>query len=387
MQEFLLAQEVLFLVFDGFIPFNLLYDVVEKITSLPRYTFDNTIYQSARAMFQLFEYRRVYMGRIGQKPLQDSPAIRQVEIMSLASCVTELSLDRDCREDRDRIYGLLAFAWVDLGIVPDYEIPLYAVYNQFASRSLGAGDLHLLHFSGERPGDQSELRSFAPRHLTKEDSKDVPYSLNFPQLGFCAATELNVNVRVLSDDSVSILGVKIDSVYRVRESLEYMQPESITRWLAHSRKPPTYPDHAYLLPEPYNFKPGTPWAEALLNWIDRNKDDDAPRHLSPYIFRRRVFQTSQGYLGIGPYWMEKHDQVVMFAGGKTPFIIRKIKTGSHRTKDAWLHMGDCFLLGWMYGGYYGASVRNFSHPRSDGSETVLRDSEVGSLVEEWFTMV
>jgi hypothetical protein len=64
---------------------------------------------------------------------------------------------------------------------------------------------------------------------------------------------------------------------------------------------------------------------------------------------RRIFQTDQGYLGLGPAWMEPGDQVVMFDGCVSPFILRRFvddnQDGGTKPPEKWKLVGDYYLLG------------------------------------------
>lgn len=51
-----------------------------------------------------------------------------------------------------------------------------------------------------------------------------------------------------------------------------------------------------------------------------------------------------------------HDQVVIFDGGTTPFILRKVVSKDEDTEERWQLAGNCFLLGWMEGNYFGHAV-------------------------------
>jgi hypothetical protein len=75
-----------------------------------------------------------------------------------------------------------------------------------------------------------------------------------------------------------------------------------------------------------------------------------------YLDNRFIFQTHQGYIGIGPPWMELSDQVVIFDGGATPFILRKVSTKDGDSSDMWQLVGDCYLVGWMDGNFFGHTV-------------------------------
>ena len=57
---------------------------------------------------------------------------------------------------------------------------------------------------------------------------------------------------------------------------------------------------------------------------------------------RKLFSTSNGYIGIGNITLEPGDLVCVFLGGRTPFIIRPVG-------EKYEFVGDCYLHGIMQG--------------------------------------
>ena len=56
----------------------------------------------------------------------------------------------------------------------------------------------------------------------------------------------------------------------------------------------------------------------------------------------RIFQTENGYLGLGPKAMAKGDMVCVLFGSNAPVVLRKDEKG-------YIHIGVCFILGFMDG--------------------------------------
>jgi hypothetical protein len=115
-------------------------------------------------------------------------------------------------------------------------------------------------------------------------------------------------------------------------------------------------------------------------YADLYRISDHEKVFQPYMGHRRVFQTISGYLGVGPKWMEPNDQVVVFDGGRTPFILRNVPTTHEEMSEKWQLVGDCFLLGWMRGDYFGHTVVD-EMPQYP----IRRASEY--LVREWFVLI
>jgi hypothetical protein len=72
--------------------------------------------------------------------------------------------------------------------------------------------------------------------------------------------------------------------------------------------------------------------------------------------QRSIFKTEQGYLGLGSHHLLPGDQVVLFDGAKTPFILRQQLDSQGTWTGRYNLVGDCYLHGWMYGGYFGHTV-------------------------------
>lgn len=63
---------------------------------------------------------------------------------------------------------------------------------------------------------------------------------------------------------------------------------------------------------------------------------------------RHLFVTSQGYIGLGPYSARVGDNVAIFLGGSTPFVMKQDTSQTTKTGQ-WLLRGDCYVHGWMDG--------------------------------------
>ncbi|KAF2114627.1 heterokaryon incompatibility protein-domain-containing protein [Lophiotrema nucula] len=70
---------------------------------------------------------------------------------------------------------------------------------------------------------------------------------------------------------------------------------------------------------------------------------------------RRIFLTESGFLGLGPRILRAGDQVAVFAGGNTPFVIRRItrpqaEAGDDGTANQrYQFIGECYVHGLMRG--------------------------------------
>ncbi|CAH0047765.1 unnamed protein product [Clonostachys solani] len=73
-------------------------------------------------------------------------------------------------------------------------------------------------------------------------------------------------------------------------------------------------------------------------------DDDWLVRAIHYLHSRRPFLTSTGFLGLGPSHMQEGDEVCIFYGGKTPYMVRPEKDG-----EGYGLVGETFLYGVMHG--------------------------------------
>jgi hypothetical protein len=305
---------------------------------------------------------------------------------------------------------MLALAADDLGMKPDYNLPLSKVLGDFATQYLLAEDLSILHGSGIRPNHSTQLASFVP---SIEDWSGMTLSLNIPELNFSAATRQPVLVECKPGGTMAIAGARIDTINRstaINFNRRRMFGNSdIGRFyqsfeLWHNSPPNRHAVHlnpyenmslctifARIITLDYNFstiqtsEQGSPPQfnpENLERWYS-TAVEAATR---PYLEQRRIFETQESFLGLGPSWMQPGDRVVIFDGGATPFILRK-----HTKEDAdgspmWKLVGDCFLLGWMDGGYCGYTVVDEMPTKAKMTEEEAARKAAKILVREKFVL-
>jgi hypothetical protein len=413
-QEFILARDLQFQLADGIVPpalFENTFGALEDLHTKPAAThpFEKRVVEHVSLQCsQLFSYRRRRILR-GSKHSD----------ISLLSCVVDLAQGRDCQDTRDRLYAMLAVADDDLGIQPDYQATLSAVLNHFALQSLLTGDLSVLHASGIRPNHDPSLPSFAP---SVADWVGMTSRLNAPELGFCAANMFPVSLSTISADLILLRGVRVDTVNRIYHVLPHIDP--IRRRLGQLV---IHPDFASWFMYTHNHPNATfrelpglttesPYTDTLLHKamlrtvtldaLDLSKLGPLPcirargveyencdvmkfvdLKLMSFHKNRDYFQTAQGYFGLGPSWIQSGDLIVIFDGGTTPFILRNIRSEDGEPGYTWQLVGDCFLLGWMHGDYFGHTVVDEA-PTEGGDNEQEADSEGKKyLVKEWFTLV
>jgi hypothetical protein len=299
------------------------------------------------------------------------------------------------------IMFMLALAKDNLGLSPDYTLSLSSLLNDFALRSLNTGELAVFHASGIRPNHGVNLASFAP---SVEDWDNMPLPLNASELQFSAATNCSATMTVISKTAMSIRGTRVDKISRIAKLPRQYNYHEFIAWLGRQYTmaaphktwrvdelgyPYPYVNHAFDRTMTMGVYEPVCYLENHISDRSSYMKDLSARHVvvESYLQYRKLFETSQGYLGIGPFWMEPDDQVVTFDGGATPYILRKVVTEDGDGNERWQLVGDCFLLGWMKGDYFGHTVVDEIPNGVEGDREKAGSEDVKYLVREFFTLV
>lgn len=59
--------------------------------------------------------------------------------------------------------------------------------------------------------------------------------------------------------------------------------------------------------------------------------------------------TNQGYFSLGPEGVQEVDQIAVFYGAATPFLIRKRKFTMNAAGGVYYLVGECYMYGLMDG--------------------------------------
>jgi hypothetical protein len=318
---------------------------------------------------------------------------------SLLACMIDLGRGRKCQDPRDRVYAMLALADKNLGVIPDYSISESALFRNLIIKTLRTGDSRVLHTCGRRD-DQSNRASFLP---DCEDPKAIPISLHPSEYAFSTATKFPLDVKPKATNMISIRGVRVDAVKRTIncEALQIHERGPVANY-AHGRlarwmsgysplavvntsslveSAPAYPQISIAELYARTQSLDTSYGPASL-WKDKHFD-----HMDKCTRYRHTFETQQGYLGLGPDWMKPGDQVVIFDGCISPFIIRKshdqVKNNDTETGERWKLVGDCYLLGWMHGDYFGHPVVDELPSQHEQDEHFAESDAKKYLVKKW----
>ncbi|KAJ4364416.1 hypothetical protein N0V83_009010 [Neocucurbitaria cava] len=349
----------------------------------------------------LFEHRDKRISKTKAETSTNSPELRQ----TILQCFLALTRGRICSNSRDYVYAILGLGDDHLGVIPDYSLSARQTFRNFALRCLLAGETSVLHESGFHPDRSHDEPSFAPI-VTFGGTKTLP--LNTSKWTFQAATNSSVKADAITDGKVSIKGVRVDTIVAVgiftpelpnspgevvSRMFEYEFAEVLVRgpfrwanlafkdWIMGSMRDRDWNDDGALYaeeeddlntlwaPPPYGHllmsdlfvqlitlenrnctKPPTTLGRFRQYWTRPNMKG------RPALRNRVIFKTQTGYLGVGSRWTREGDQVVIFDGFKTPFTLRREPTGSDTDDSVWRLIGDCYLMGWMHGDYFGHEV-------------------------------
>jgi hypothetical protein len=362
---------------------------------------------NASLMSQLFSYRERYAVSRKQPCSRNDKTID----VSLASYLVDSLQGRQCKDARDRVFAMLALTGDKFDIQPDYTVPLSTLLCNFAKQSLRSGDLAILNGGGLRPNHNSQLVSFTP---SVEDWSGMPIPLDVPRLGFFASPNYPVRVGCTSHGNISIAGVQVDHVFRTTDihSLDLHYPKNAdlherinyqvqkfhswymnteTKHVSHAG---SWPDRASelrgTLPLPRCYTAVSSKVSTFHRLLDLDQGSERYALASWYSSMashksRVIFDTRAGFLGLGPHWMQPGDCVVIFDGGETPFILRKHPGSDDEHGSMWNLVGQCFLLDWMDGNYFGHTVVD-EVPKSEPSPEENTGARKKFLVRESFVM-
>lgn len=374
------------------------------------------LYDEWKSILLLFEYRKTVQE---QKPSDKNPRFMLIRIF------LDLTRKRLCRDSRDRIYGILGIS-NNINIVPDYTVPPRQVYTEFVSRHLVAGDFSVLHeccIGIPNMDEQSYVPFFGQSQL---QSTYVPFA---DPLGSTYYTGMHLPPAVTIHDNkhISIKGFCIDTVEQKLDFVESspldidsVRPSDETSkanveagklplqgtWgaiyqiiLMHLIKDPAeqvswkrdfvenrLSPHFSREPYPFNslFDVLVRIIRTDLNpdfdWLSSKgtirPDSHLRRQRRKILQDRSLFWTRAGFVGLGTAHLQPGDEVVVFNGDMTPFLLRKeVQEGN--SEGVYKIVSDCYLYGWMYGLYPDTAVASNSSRRAAITSKVKRLRKTG----------
>jgi len=314
--------------------------------------------------------------------------------------------EKACANPLDKIYGLLGLKDVNdpIEILVNYDNSVEELYKDFAFSYLQMGIIHVLHGAG--------IDTFDPRHCGR--TRNLPtwvtdWASLLPKRldrvnwklssAFRAATALSL-ILLIKKDTLPFIGVSGVQIDIVEEEVSTMDPDgmslrdilaqrperiiSIKRRLAIKQPYPAGEDTGaafsrtlvldlcgvIITQQIGNWQNlGPSWAEfehAINNKqpLVLSGNSRAERFLhTAYLaaIERSFLVTKSGYFGIGPQYIRPGDNVVVFNGDRTPFVLRRIELencpldedeernteGEFCPDEQYQLIGDCYVHGFM----------------------------------------
>lgn len=349
---------------------------------------DKKLQDQWRAMILLFELRKL---------VQERKAGNKDPRLTFVRTFLDLTRSRLCKDSRDRIYGILGM-FDNTNIIPDYTLATRQVYQDFVAKHLEAGEFSILHeccIGIPNADEQSYVPFFGQ---SRGQKKYIPFA---DPLGatYSAGLHLPSSVNVDDDNHISLQGFLVDTVQQKLDfaedaeiSLDYGSQDNLTQY---SKKGSTAADlplrgtwgaiyqaiMTQLITDPVEIArwrkdyeenrlspqfsrspyPHNSLFDVLVRVIrtDLNADydwvstkgtirTDAHLHRArrELLAERSLFWTKNGYIGLGTCHMQAGDEVVVFNGDTTPFLLRDSEDEKTSTSKI---VSDCYVFGWMYG--------------------------------------
>ncbi|KAF2744285.1 heterokaryon incompatibility protein [Sporormia fimetaria CBS 119925] len=310
-------------------------------------------------------------------------------------------------DPRDTIYGILGLAVDagKLGIHPDYTSAqtVNVLYTRVAKKIISNGDLSLFSFA-QYPKNRKlpTMPSWVPDWTsTLKPTFVEQYSSDYIVL--FSASGRDATVEVLATDDIFILrlrGYHVDEVEEVagiwegaqghgigaqhEQYLNYFAQVRLLCLLSGHKNKPIYPTAERRTEALWRIPVGdleddglytiraTPEASGavyptvlynmnLIEWVNTYTQDEqntmleefyaCERNKAVHRYRssmrnmknRRPFMTKDGYVGVGPTYMQPGDEVVVFCGAMIPYVVRRAGEGK------WQLIGECYCDGIMDG--------------------------------------
>ncbi|KAI5917571.1 heterokaryon incompatibility protein-domain-containing protein [Camillea tinctor] len=261
-------------------------------------------------------------------------------------------IQRECTDDRDRVYGLLGLMPETLRarISPDYDLPITEVYRQTLLAEIAHfGRLDGLRMCGYRPeGSGIDGPSWVP------DLIRVIHYVETMRCQFSAGMS-RCESKCLSDELLEVVGAEVAHVSDVSEKEDPGGDglDAALAWIA-DRKAVLPPDSASLevlpmvlcgmktrdrFPDLSKLPRAKEWMRLLQERLGGEvlaADEDTP--ITPFylefvrihLYQRTLFSTEEGHIGLGPFNMKKGDIIVVLLGYDAPMLLRKATDGTHQ---------------------------------------------------------
>ncbi|KAL1857030.1 hypothetical protein Daus18300_010477 [Diaporthe australafricana] len=303
---------------------------------------------------------------------------------------------RRCSDPRDRLYGMLGmrFAARASRLRPDYTITPEQLFVEIAKEQIErTRSLDILSYV-MMPGQESSSRiptyvpdwNVASDYITHVLSVDRLEALRYYQ----ASAGTRADFRIQGDWRAVVNSILVDRIQtvgkpcffstvrdvpqakdtidearamlglpkRLTESLQSAGPEEVTLWRALCGNLSVEFGDGELERGPKVADPEVDF-ESYLRW-NRAFEASAERSLAdlevfenamvPNISARRFMRTEAGRIGFVPASSQPDDIVVIFAGGKVPYVLRELADDkADRSRSLYTFIGDAYVDGVMNG--------------------------------------
>lgn len=316
-----------------------------------------------------FASRNKYL-RLGTK----QPLVKLLRALYVATGMGDLQ----CKDPKDKIYGLLGMAAdvAELGIVPDYSKKPDEVFEQVARSLIGTGHLDILKWCRSR---RVQSPTWVPDFSTKigdtwSDEVGVPLFMATGSRNQPTESHSSIN-RPINPMSISLRGIRLDTVTTVGTVFTYDNDGPFDQMAARKMftEIVTFLKHPSIYPE-------ASWTDA--SW--RIPICDREQHPTSMFLRRATVEYSQpqyirictqhldevaltqtnsyravmeyrdgarpirsleGYVGLGPCVAKPEDIIVFLDGATAPFLLRPAED----VAGCYHLVGEVYLYGVMDG--------------------------------------
>lgn len=315
----------------------------------------------------------------------------------LVSNVFDLTRRRHCTMAVDRIYSLLGIS-KHTTLEPDYTTCPDIIIQNFMRQNLEAGHFRILH-ECRMGSDSAGGPSWVPPLNSNINKGDAMWH---PMVSWGSGGRRKYRIEEVDQDRLSIRGVFVDTIidciaptpngeadpevalrfiapfgHRVlsetgfREFLhlsnyEYQEARAADAEQELAITEVSYPPYeneplyeAYLSTVK-SFSTQFPWVVGDLNVLTASWRTASWLAKEKYLYhlsQRNILVTKSGYVGLANRHFKIDDEIVIFDGDVTPFVIRKVKAEDETWTGDYRLVSDCYLHGWMNGDYFGHQVK------------------------------
>ncbi|KAM0437811.1 hypothetical protein ACHAPT_002176 [Fusarium lateritium] len=320
-------------------------------------------------VYNLFTRRSLF-----RPPSADAPSPYAEPLIKVMATSLTLEVDYNwvyASDPRDRVFALLNLAADKdhFDAFPDYSLSVEEVYKEMARKMLQQGYIDLFMYC-QAPRKIESLPSWVPdwtmevRHPCAQPLWATPFQASADQVSA---------PRFPSEHLATLEGIYVDTIKETGESWDpnWLEPvdqaaaasyvESIRDFCdrsprIHVGREGDETSRIAILDGPLWFETvpypewGTECAAAVDELLQPEEDGDGSTTAGSWyantlirLHTRRAFITSTGFVGVGPLDTRVGDEVCVFLGGNSAYLVRPEEKGLHSL------VGEAYVHGVMYG--------------------------------------